>query len=537
MKNESGHEGFQPKSPRSETVSSVQERLVFMEMTAQSCSAIRSIKQIIDRELPVGLDKFYDQVRRTPDTRAFFRSEEHMASAKGAQTGHWVNISNGDFNDQYVQKVQTIGSVHARIGLEPRWYIGGYAIVLDHLIQSAIASNFTSTGLFSKRPALSSEDFGKALGSLAKAVLLDMDLAISVYLEQAEKTKQLAQAEAIAGEQRLVNESFGKTIADIAAQNFTTEVGGDLPDAYHVLRDGLNHSIMTLNAALKTVGRTALAIDAAAGEISNATADLARRTERQAASVEETAAALEEITSTVNATATRAVEVGRIVAQSKTGAENSEEVVRRAIGAMGEIERSSYEIATITETMDEIAFQTNLLALNAGVEAARAGEAGKGFAVVAQEVRILAQRAAEAAKEIKALITASDLQVKSGVKLVGETGKALHGIVEDVKDIDKHVAAIIDAAREQAAGLQSVNQALSSIDQSTQQNAAMVEESSAASKQMALEAEQLRRLLNEFVLDKASTGSREGVNKSGGKTHVIDAVGTGTSGSNLRIVS
>ena len=167
---------------------------------------------------------------------------------------------------------------------------------------------------------------------------------------------------------------------------------------------------------------------------------------------------------------------------------------------MGEIERSSREIGNITEMMDEIAFQTNLLALNAGVEAARAGEAGKGFAVVAQEVRVLAQRAAQAAKDIKTLITASGEQVKSGVALVGETGTALQTIVSDVKEINQHVSAIVDAAREQALGLQEVNTAVSPIDQGTQQNAAMVEQTSAASRNLAVEAERLKQLLAGFKL-------------------------------------
>jgi len=487
----------------------IHQRLEFMQMTTQSCAAIRSIKTMVDRELPIGLDKFYGQVRKTPETKAFFRSEEHIVAAKGAQTGHWTNISNGDFSTDYVNKVKTIGTVHARIGLEPQWYIGGYAVVLDHLIQAAIAEYFPPTGWFSNKSKMTSTDFGKALGSLAKAVLLDMDLAISVYLEEAEKAKKRAQAEAIASEQKLVTESFGQAITDLAAKDLTGEVQGELPEAYLGLRDDLNASIATLRSALQTVGENVTTIDAAANEMSTAALDLSRRTEQQAASVEETAAALEEITATVKATAKRAAEAGDLVSQSRQCAEQSETVVRKAITTMGEIERSSREIGNITEMMDEIAFQTNLLALNAGVEAARAGEAGKGFAVVAQEVRELAQRSAAAAKEIKALITTSELQVRSGVALVGETGTALKSIVDNVQELSHHVLAISDAAREQAAGLQSVTSAVSTIDQGTQQNAAMVEQSSAASAHLASEAERLKVLLSGFRIgNKASEGSQ-----------------------------
>ncbi|WP_052675651.1 methyl-accepting chemotaxis protein [Agrobacterium arsenijevicii] len=485
----------------------IQERLEFMEMSAESRTALASIKDLLDRELPRGLDRFYAQVRKTPETMRFFSSEEHMTRAKGAQTSHWVNISNGDFTGSYGEKVRAIGTVHARIGLEPRWYIGGYAIVLDHLIKAAISENFPRARWFTKKSAMAPDAFGEALGSLAKAVLLDMDLAISVYLEEAEKAKQTTQTEAIEREQKIVSESFGEAIRCIAAKDLTGQVSGALPEAYHTLRDDLNASVVTLRDALSLVGENAASIDNAALDVSNAAAELSRRTEQQAASVEETAAAVEQIAATVNATARQAEEAGHLVARSRDNAERSDKVVQTAIARMGEIERSSREIANITEMMDEIAFQTNLLALNAGVEAARAGEAGKGFAVVAQEVRILAQRAAEAAKEIKSLITTSQQQVKSGVALVGETGHALQTIVADVNEINRHIAGIVDGAREQALGLQEINTAINSIDQGTQQNAAMAEQASAASQTLAWDSDRLTQLLAGFRLSDGHSGA------------------------------
>ena len=174
---------------------------------------------------------------------------------------------------------------------------------------------------------------------------------------------------------------------------------------------------------------------------------------------------------------------------------------------MGQIESSSREISNIIGVIDDIAFQTNLLALNAGVEAARAGEAGKGFAVVAQEVRELAQRSANAAKEIKALITTSGEQVRNGVSLVGQTGKALEQIVTEVQDINSNVIAIVEASREQATGLQEINKAVNAMDQNTQQNAAMVEETTAASHSLARESETLRNLLSQFRFGQHSSST------------------------------
>jgi len=206
----------------------------------------------------------------------------------------------------------------------------------------------------------------------------------------------------------------------------------------------------------------------------------------------------EQITTTVADSSRRAGEAGALVAKTKTNAETSGQVVKKAISAMSAIETSSKEISNIIGVIDDIAFQTNLLALNAGVEAARAGDAGKGFAVVAQEVRELAQRSANAAKEIKSLINNSGEQVKNGVSLVGQTGIALEEIVTQVQDIDKNVVAIVESAREQAIGLKEINQTVNTIDQGTQQNAAMVEETNAASHSLAAEVESLNTLLSQF---------------------------------------
>jgi methyl-accepting chemotaxis protein len=237
-------------------------------------------------------------------------------------------------------------------------------------------------------------------------------------------------------------------------------------------------------------------------EISAATDDLARRTEQQAAGLEETAAALGEITGTVRKTADGAKQANEVVARTRIDAQKSGEIVRQAVSAMGSIENSSKQIGQIIGVIDEIAFQTNLLALNAGVEAARAGEAGRGFAVVASEVRALAQRSAEAAKEIKALISTSAQQVESGVKLVGETGQALERIVAQVAEITAVVSEIAASAQEQADGLNQVNIAINEMDQVTQQNAAMVEESSSASRTLAEGTQELVRLTEQFQVGK-----------------------------------
>jgi methyl-accepting chemotaxis protein len=274
------------------------------------------------------------------------------------------------------------------------------------------------------------------------------------------------------------------------------------------LRRDFNAASARLRDAMKTVLANAQTISAGAHEVRTAADDLAKRTEQQAASVEETAAALEEITTTVKDSSRRAEDSGELVGRAKTHAEHSGQIVSEAIVAMDKINQSSSEISNIIGVIDEIAFQTNLLALNAGVEAARAGEAGKGFAVVAQEVRELAQRSASAAKEIKALITASGAQVANGVTLVSKAGEALQQIAGNVQDINKDIGAIIDSAREQSTALSDINRAINLVDQGTQQNAAMVEEQTAASHGLAEEAKALFALLEQFKFDDRATVTR-----------------------------
>jgi len=289
-------------------------------------------------------------------------------------------------------------------------------------------------------------------------------------------------------------------LRNLSEGDLTKKVERPFVPSMEQLRHDFNATIEKLSETLTTVGHNASAIAAGSRELGDSAEAFSRRTEQQAASVEETAAALEEITTTVADSSQRAEEAGRLVAETKRGAEQSGTVVRSAVAAMDQIEKSSREITNIIGVIDDIAFQTNLLALNAGVEAARAGEAGKGFAVVAQEGRELAQRSASAAQEIKALVTASSEHVKNGVGLVGQTGKALEEIVTQVGDINTNVAAIVKASKEQTIGLREINSAINSLDQTTQQNAAMVEESTAASLRLANEADALHTLLAQFRL-------------------------------------
>ena len=355
-------------------------------------------------------------------------------------------------------------------------------------------------------------ELNRSLAILRDAALAKIRLESEAAQNQAlsEQERRLRQEEATERDRQVqfaVGE-LAKGLQKLAEGDMTWRLSNPFHGALDEIRADFNTSVTRLEAALQTVQVNAQAIQSGSAEIRASSDELAKRTEQQAASVEETAAALEEITSSIRDASRRAEEAGQLVDHTRVGAERSGEVVKRAVVAMSGIENSSREISNIIGVIDEIAFQTNLLALNAGVEAARAGEAGKGFAVVAQEVRELAQRSANAAKEIKALITNSGQQVETGVALVGETGAALTEIVREVQDINQHVASIVQATREQSTAMGEISAAVNTIDQGTQKNAAMVEESTAASHALASEAAELNHLLSQFRFGNAVPASQ-----------------------------
>ncbi|MDE2405376.1 MAG: methyl-accepting chemotaxis protein [Sphingomonadales bacterium] len=299
-------------------------------------------------------------------------------------------------------------------------------------------------------------------------------------------------------DQHKVVDALSRALRALSENVLDCRIEQPLPGAYEALRVDFNAAVGSLSGAIGSVRASADAVLSGSDEIRAASDDLSRRNEQQAASLEETAAAMSRVTEGVKDTAKSAVEVKRSIGDAHREASEGGAVVARAVEAMAGIERSAQEINQIIGVIDGIAFQTNLLALNAGVEAARAGDAGKGFAVVANEVRALAQRSADAAKDIKALITTSTEQVASGVTLVGETGTLLSRIVSRVGEITDLITGIAESAETQAESLDHVNTAVVEMDRVTQKNAAMVEQATAASRSLAEEAREMHGVVARF---------------------------------------
>ncbi len=376
-------------------------------------------------------------------------------------------------------------------------------------------------------------------------VLDEKGRPFKVMLFGVDVTQSLADREAMEADRaRLQHQqdtliaSLADNLHKVAEGDMTAVISADFKGAYLEIKDDFNAAVGAIREAMRGIAEATEKLRGGSGEIAHAADDLSRRTEQQAASLEETAAALDQITATVKRSAEGAGEASKVAGSARVSAEHSGEVVRQAVEAMSQIDASSKQIGQIIGVIDEIAFQTNLLALNAGVEAARAGDAGRGFAVVAQEVRALAQRSADAAREIKALISSSNDHVSQGVRLVGETGEALGDIVGKVAQIDGLINEIARSSGEQATGLNQVNTAVNQMDEVTQRNAAMVEQTNAAASNLLREAEDLGGMISRFNLGRrpsrrpeaASPASRPARNPVGDAQARIRTYADGTPG-------
>lgn len=450
----------------------LQERLDFIQINPELRRALANARAQIQQALPRVLDELYDDIRATPSAARMFQSDQHMAKAKLAQIKHWEKISSGEFDETYVQQVKRIGQAHARIGLDPRWYIGGYAVVAEGLINNLVGHLWPSSLLGSLQRKMK-KVAANTLGALVKAIFLDVDYAISVYLEESEKRRLEAEAAAREAETRAINEErqlvralFGEALSRLAARDLTFRITSEVPSAYLGLSQDFNNAAANMASAVGAVADSINSIQSSSTEIAFASADLARRAEQHAVTLE-----------------SMTVTLRRMIEEEQTGrGSNSEAILSLAIAAMARIENSSKEISQIIGVMDEVAFQTNLLALNAGVEAARAGDAGRGFAVVATEVRALAERSASAAREIKGLIHASNGQVVEGSRLVQEAGKSIQAF-------GGHMA---------------------SVDHYTQQNAAMAEQATAACQSLAEQAALLSKQISSFRIGREASGPSAG---------------------------
>jgi methyl-accepting chemotaxis protein len=441
------------------------------------------------------------------------------------QTGDQITAASDDISKQSSEIKASVDIVlEALLASAALFAFGLYFLTRKTVTKPILSLSSDMQRLAGGDTAIACTGIGRAdeIGTMASAVevfrqaaiankQLEKDAEAARLQGETERVTARKQADEDAAERlRAATSGLAAGLKRLASGDLAFQIDEPFAPDFENLRHDFNMSIRQLDQTLSAIAAAIAAIDEGTREIASGAGDLSKRTEQQAASLEETAAALDQITANVSNSSKRTDEARTEATDANRNAAKSSEVVSHAEEAMRRIEASSQQISSIIGVIDEIAFQTNLLALNAGVEAARAGDAGKGFAVVAQEVRELAQRSAQAAKEIKGHIQKSSVEVESGVKLVLDTSQVLKAISEQIARINQHMDAIAVSAREQSTGLAEVNTAVNSMDQVTQQNAAMVEQSTAASGHLAEEAAKLRELVSRFRLRATASPSAAG---------------------------
>ncbi len=463
-------------------------RLDFIGLRNEERARLRALAPTVLEALDPVLADFYARVRSTPEIRRLFPDDQSMARAKQRQLDHWRRIVTAEFDSGWVRSVQTVGEVHARIGLEPRWYIAGYAHILTGILQRLIAARLSRRLGVLAGGKRSARELSLEIGTLVRATLIDMDIALTVYIDRL--SSKLAEEQAAAKQKA---ETLSAGLSRLREGDLTVTIDAELSAV-----TGFNETVAEIRETIAAVREAAESLDRSAAEIAAASHDLAGRTEQQAASLEQTSASLEQLKRNVTEAAERAQVASRKVLEARAEADVGGGVVRDSKKAMSQISASSNEVGQILAVIDELAFQTNLLALNAGVEAARAGEAGRGFAVVATEVRQLAQRSAESARTIRDLIDRSGAHVGEGVRLVDATEEAFNRIAEFVSEVNRVVGEMAKAMREQATAIAEISDAVGHLDQVTQQNAAMAEQATAAASTLATTSKTLIELVERF---------------------------------------
>lgn len=474
------------------------ERLNFVGLGSDESDILRQTAPIVMANMDAALAAFYRTIRSTPQTRGFFDGDAAVARAGSRQKQHWAMILSGDYGRDYMEAVRAVGSVHARIGLEPRWYIGGYALVMERLLEGLFAARQpqkpkSGFAIARNRTQPPQDNLAREAIVLIKAAMLDMELAISVYLDNLEERRLKAELQQIES-----LDQIAAALLRLADGDLGVSVDPKVSEKSERLVHGFNEAVASLRRVIASVRDAAANVRSGSVEIAGAAEDANRQCERQASALEEAVEAIRELAGAIESTADTAQEASRTVSGVMNAAEEGVSIAQRTADAIRDIDASSAKVTNIISVIDKIASQTNLLALNASVEAARAGDAGKGFAVVASEIRSLAQRSADAAREIAGLLQANSNSISAGVGLVGETQAQLSNIADAIRHTGNLVHGIAQSARTQAASIAEISAATGRIDDATQRNAAMIEENAAASRSLAAEAEALSRAIAGF---------------------------------------
>lgn len=474
------------------------DRLTFMQITEEECASIRSIKPLIDRHLPEALECFYKQIRKTPAVHVFFKEPAILQKAQKRQYRHWENISNAHFTEEYYENVRKIGKIHAYIGLTPRWYIEGYSLILNHLLIALIGElSPKHTPLSMIKKTISPLEVGKIIGSLCKAVFLDMDLAISVYQEEEEKQRKAL----IESEQNRVKDSFGTVFNRLAQGDFTLLLQEeDMPQNYHNLRDNLNTTILAIKETLSIFKDSVSEINLRSSYITQSQENLVENIEENSKSTQEIARDIDNITKNVTTTTHHIEEVHEFSNECAEITNHFVTLIEDATKRMENIQQTSFAITEITETLNHIAQQTNLLALNTGIEAAHMRQEGNAFQILAKNIRELSLHAEQAAQNVRNLISETQQEALKGNDIIHQAKDSVHHVTKNITKMQHNLENLSHSAGKQTETLHKINHDIRLMVENMTKSTHIVSDTKQSSDTMHEETLTLNSKLNSFKL-------------------------------------
>jgi methyl-accepting chemotaxis protein len=449
--------------------SSLGGRLRFAGLDQEQCDLLRRYRTMLEPHMKAGLRDLMVRFQSFPDCAPSFESEQQLERLHDLQTSHWSVLTDARFDALYAERVKVLSDTESRMGLDPRWHVAGHAVVLEHLLLGVIAQ--ASGKPFLPAARRRSRELTEAVKAIVRLVMVDTEIAVSLRFNEMRARHQQELTQQREDEQAQTVRILGTALNVFVNGDLSARIEGDMPDAYRELADMFNAAVEQVQNSMEATGTGLRDARTESTRLAQEGKEFADCSSRQSLRLRDARETLSGIAAGVRDSAERIVSTEAAIASARMSAEESGAAVGEAINAMADIENSAEQIGQIIGAIDEIAFQTNLLALNAGIEAARAGDSGRGFAVVAQEVRALAQRSADAAREIKNLVRGTKTQVEGGVRMVNRTQDAIGGVVRQVADINGMIGTIARQTGENAGNLQTVTAEIGSIGDDVMQNA------------------------------------------------------------------